>query len=41
VTITFAPLLSKWTFGNKDYTWAFVWLSVTLLLQAISRGQSA
>lgn len=41
VTITLAPLLSKWTFGNNSYTWAFVWLSVTLLLQAISKGQSA
>lgn len=41
VTITFAPLLSQWSFGNRDYTWAFVWLSVILLLQAISRGQNA
>ena len=41
VTITLAPMLSKWTFGNYDYTWAFVWLSVTLLLQAISKAQTA
>ncbi len=41
ITISLAPILSQWTFGNKDYTWAFVWLSVTLLLQAISKGQSA
>lgn len=41
VTISFAPLLSVWTFGSKEYTWAFVWLSITLLLQAISRGQVA
>jgi O-antigen/teichoic acid export membrane protein len=41
VTISFAPLLSRWSFGNQDYTWAFIWLSVTLLLQAISKGQSA
>lgn len=41
VTILFAPLLSQWSFGNREYTWAFVWLSVTLLLQAISKGQSA
>lgn len=40
VTITLAPLLSQWTFGNRDYTWAFVWLSVTMLLQALSKGQS-
>jgi O-antigen/teichoic acid export membrane protein len=41
VTISFAPLLSQWTFGNREYTWAFVWLSITLLLQAISKGQNA
>jgi O-antigen/teichoic acid export membrane protein len=41
VTVSFAPLLSQWSFGNKEYTWAFIWLSVTLILQAISKGQSA
>jgi O-antigen/teichoic acid export membrane protein len=41
ITITLAPLLSYWTFGNREYTWAFVWLSITLLIQAISKGQSA
>jgi O-antigen/teichoic acid export membrane protein len=41
VTISLAPLLSKWSFGNGQYTWAFVWLSVTLFLQAISKGQSS
>jgi O-antigen/teichoic acid export membrane protein len=41
VTLLLAPLLSQWTFGNHDYTWAFIWLSITLLLQAISKGQSA
>jgi O-antigen/teichoic acid export membrane protein len=41
VTVSLAPLLSQWTFGNHEYTWAFVWLSVTLLLQAISKGQSS
>lgn len=40
ITVSFAPLLSQWSFGNREYTWAFVWLSVTLLLQAISKGQS-
>lgn len=39
--LVFAPLLSKWSFGNKEYTWAFIWLSLTLLIQAISKGQSA
>jgi O-antigen/teichoic acid export membrane protein len=41
VTVSLASLLSQWTFGTREYTWAFVWLSITLLLQAISKGQSA
>ncbi len=41
VTISFAPLLSEWTFGTTDYTWSFVWLSVILLLHAIMGGQKA
>lgn len=41
VTIVMSPWLSKWTFGDHSYTWAFVWLSVTLLLNAISGGQRA
>lgn len=41
VTAGMASWLSKWTFGNRDYTWAFVWLSFTILLQAISKGQSS
>ena len=41
ITVALAPILSQWTFGNSEYTWAFMWLSVTLLLQAISKGQSA
>lgn len=39
VTIILSPFLSKWTFGNQEYTWAFVWLSLTLLMQTISNGQ--
>lgn len=40
VTAVFSPLLSEITFGNRDYTLAFIWLSVTLLLNEISSGQS-
>ncbi|AHM61783.1 flippase [Flammeovirgaceae bacterium 311] len=40
-TLAFAPYLSQFAFGNKDYTWAFVWLSVTLLLNALSSGNIA
>lgn len=39
ITAALSPLLSEWTFGNKEYTWAFIWLSITLLLQTISNGQ--
>ena len=41
VTIILAPWLSKWTFGNSNYTWAFIWLSTTMLLNAISGGQKS
>lgn len=38
VTIGFAPILSKVTFGNKEYTWAFMWLSCILLLNTLTLG---
>ena len=41
ITISLAPILSEWSFGNREYTWAFVWLSVTILLKALSEGQKA
>ena len=34
-----SPLLSQWTFGNGDYTWGFVILSSTLLLNQLCAGQ--
>ena len=37
--ILFSPLLSKTSFGNSDYTWAFITLSITLLLNQINAGQ--
>ncbi len=39
VTFILAPVLSKLTFGNPDYTVAFRWVSVTLLLGQISSGR--
>lgn len=39
LTIVLSPWLSQLTFGNKDYTIAFIWISVTLLLNQISTGQ--
>lgn len=39
LTLMLSPWLSQLTFGNKDYTLAFVWISITLLLNQISIGQ--
>jgi len=41
VTILLAPWLSKWSFGDSSYSWAFIWLSITLLINAVSGGQKA
>jgi O-antigen/teichoic acid export membrane protein len=40
VTLVFSHWLSQVTFGNNEYGWGFVWLSITLLLNQISIGQS-
>ncbi len=40
VTFLFSSMLSKLTFGNYDYSFAFMWLSVTLLLNQLSIGES-
>ena len=39
ITLVFSKWLSQITFGNTDYTWAFIFLSITLLLNQISVGQ--
>ncbi len=39
MTIVLAPWLSQLTFGNKDYTFAFVWLSITFIFDQLSTGQ--
>lgn len=38
-TLIFAPWLSELTFGNKEYTFAFIWISITLLFTQINAGQ--
>lgn len=40
ITFIFAVWLSELTFGNTDYTVAFRWLSVTLVFNQLSNGQS-
>jgi len=39
VTIFFAPWLSEFSFGNEEYTYAFIWLSIVLLFNQLSSGQ--
>lgn len=39
VTLVASPWLSQFTFGNKDYTIAFIWISITLLLNQLSTGE--
>ena len=39
VTLVLSPWLSQFTFGNKDYTIAFIWISITLLLNQLSTGE--
>ena len=39
VTLALSPWLSQFTFGNKDYTIAFIWISITLLLNQLSTGE--
>lgn len=39
VTLLFSPWLSQFTFGNREYTLAFVWISITLLLNQLSTGE--
>lgn len=39
ITIVAAPLLSQLTFGNREYTFPFIWISISLLLSQLSSGQ--
>ena len=39
ITAAFSPWLSQLTFGNKDYSLAFIWLSATLLFDQLTSGQ--
>lgn len=39
ITIIISPWLSQITFGNLDYTFAFVFVSITLLFNQLSSGQ--
>ena len=32
--LSFAPFLSKWSFGNQEHTWSFVFLSTIILFES-------
>jgi O-antigen/teichoic acid export membrane protein len=36
VIITFSSVLSQYSFGNKQYTWSFIWLSLTLFFNVLT-----
>jgi O-antigen/teichoic acid export membrane protein len=38
LTLVLSPLLSQLTFGNRKYTFAFIWISITLLFTQLSSG---
>lgn len=39
LTLILSPWLSELTFGNGDYTLAFIWISLTLLVSQLTKGQ--
>ena len=39
VTLGLSPWLSELTFGNHNYTLAFIWISITLLFAQLTTGQ--
>ena len=40
-TLLFSSLLSQLTFGNTEYTWSFVWISIALLFKQLTHGELA
>lgn len=41
VMLTFAPLLSRYTFGDDTHIWGYVFLSCTLLFTTLTEGERA
>jgi O-antigen/teichoic acid export membrane protein len=39
ITVVFSSWLSQLTFGNRNYTMAFIWISITLLFNQLCDGQ--
>lgn len=40
LTIIFSPLLSRYTFESDDYTFSFIWLSLSILFNQLTSGQN-
>lgn len=40
ITLIFSSTLSQITFGNKQYSIAFIWLSITLLINQLAEGEN-
>lgn len=38
VTLALSPLLSQWAFGSYEFTMAFIWISVAVLLKQLAYG---
>ena len=41
VILTLSPWLSQWSFGNRDFTGAYMWLACTLLFDTLTKGELA
>lgn len=41
ITILLSPWLSQITFGSHEYTYGFIWISITLLFNQLTSGQDA
>lgn len=41
IMLTFAPLLSRYTFGDDTHIWGYVFLSCTLLFTTLTEGERA
>jgi O-antigen/teichoic acid export membrane protein len=41
ILVIFSPLLSQFTFGNRDYTWSFISLSLMLAFTTLTSGNTA
>lgn len=41
ITLSSAPLLSRFTFGDSEHIWGFVALSIVLLVNALTSGEQA